>query len=184
MQNLYEVLQNPTKEKLALHSIKCFNPLIEKYPKYYKDIIAYINDVFNYNSPLLIEEKDWGKFLMERFDENNLHDSLLDDVVHYESEEVVRAMSDFLEYQKQPLFTTYTAKQNLRLSMLGIMQKSSSTTTDKKNANEMVSSLDAEIAMIIEKFRQGQKIFGNFAGYDQLRTARNKHLINVAQFID
>lgn len=184
MQNLYEVLQHPTKDLLNLHSIKCFDVLIEKYPGHYKDIIAYINDVFNYNSPLLIEEKDWGKFLMERFEENNVHDSLFEDVINYESEAVVRAMSDFLEYQKQPLFTTYTAKQNLRLSMLGIMQRSSSTTTDKKNANEMVSSLDAEIAMIIEKFRQGQKIFGNFKGYDAVKTARNKHLINVAQFID
>lgn len=184
MQNLYEVLQKPTKEILERHSIKYFDKVIEKYPKYYKDIIAYINDCFNYNSDLLLEEKEWSKFLMERFEENCLPDSLIDDIIQYDSEEITYAIAMFLAEQKQPLFATFTAKQNLRMQMLAIMQKSSSTTSDKKNANDMVSSLDIEINDILEKFRQGQKVFGDFKGYDQVKTARNRHKVNVAMFID
>lgn len=184
MENLFEILQKPTKEILQRHSIKYFDKVIEKYPKYYKDIISYINECFNYHSDLLKEENDWGRFLMTRFEENMLPDSLIPDIIEFESEEITYAVSMFLADQKQPLFTTFAAKQNLRLSMLGVMQKSSSTTTDKKNANEMVSSLDIELNDILEKFRSSNKIFGNFVGYNKVKTARNKHLINAAQFID
>lgn len=184
MQNLYEVLQDPTKEILRLHSIKYFDEIVEKHPSDYINIIRYINDCFNYHSVLLLEEKDWRSFLIERFYTNDLPEEILPGLVDYETGYFVLAISMFLEDQKQPVFTTLVAKQNLRVNMLATMQTPSATTNDKKNANEMVSSLDSEIAMIYEKFRQGQKVFGNFKGYDQFKTARNKHLINTAQFID
>lgn len=184
MQNLYEILQNPTKEVLELHSIDYFDKIIENHPDNYIDIIKYINECFNYHSLLLTEEKDWGRFLMERFEANGLPEDILPGLIEYETEYFVHSISIFLIEQKQPLFTTYIAKQNLRMQMLAIMQKSTSTTTDKKNANDMVSSLDIELNDILEKFRSSNKVFGNFIGYNQLKTARNKHLINAAQFID
>ena len=184
MQNLYEVLKNPSIEVLRLHSIDCFDKVIETYPKHYKNIIRYMNDVFNYKSDLLLEEKDWQRFLMERFDENNIPDNLIEEIVHYESADVTYAMSSFLAMQKESIYTTYVFKQNLRMDMLSIMQKPSATTSDKKNANEMVSNLDIEINDIVEKLRNSQKVFGNFTGYDQVKSARNKHKINIAMLLD
>jgi len=184
MDNLYEVLRVPDVSNLHLHSITYFDRIVEKYPHDYKNIIRYINDCFNYHSPLIIEENDWGVFLMNRFIVNNVPEEMRSALMKYECEDIVFGIFSFLAHQKQPIFTTLIAKQNLRINMLATMQNFSATTADKKNANEMVSNLDIEINEIFEKMRQAQKVFGNFKGYDNVKAAINKFKINIANYID
>lgn len=184
MENLYQVLQDTSIKNLHEHEIKYFDTVIEEYPSDYKKIIAYCNECFNYRSPLIVEEKDWGIFLMERFRANDLPEDLYSALVLYESPEIVFAISSFLAHQKQPAFTTLIAKQNLRISMLSVMQSFSNTITEKKTANEAVTSLDNEINEIFERLRQEQKKFGNYKGYDAVKSARNKFKINIANFVE
>lgn len=184
MENLYQVLQDTSIKNLHEHEIKYFDTTIEKYPNDYRKIIAYCNECFNYHSPLIVEEKDWGIFLMERFDANNLPEELHSALVLYESPEIVFAISSFLAHQKQPAFTTLIAKQNLRISMLSVMQGFGTSISDKKTANDAVTNLDNEINEIFERMRQDQKKFGNYKGYDAVKSARNKFKINIANFVE
>lgn len=184
MDNLYQVLQDTSIKNLHDHEIKYFDSVIEEYPADYKKIITYSNECFNYRSPLIVEEKDWGIFLMERFRANNLPEDLYSALVLYESPEIVFAISSFLAHQKQPAFTTLIAKQNLRIDMLSVMQSFGKTTSEKKIANEAVTALDNEINDIFERMRQEQKKFGNYKGYDGVKSARNKFKINIANFVE
>jgi hypothetical protein len=184
MDTLYEVLRDPTNEVLRLHSISFFDGVIAAYPADYKKIIIYINQCFNYHSPYLVEEKDWGMFLMERFAANEIPEELRQAVMQYDSPEIVFAMAEFLGYQKQTAWTTLVAKQNLRVAMLAVIQGFSANISEKQKANELVSTLDLEINDILEKMKQDQKVFGNHKGYSEVRAAKIRHQINVAYFID
>ena len=184
MQDLYAVLQTPTVENLRYHSIDMFDELIEKYPNEYENIISYINECFNYHSPFLIDEKDWEAFLMERFAENEISEEFRRDVIYYESKEVTAAIANFLGYQKQSLWTTYVAKQDLRVAMLAVMKSHSAATSEKKNANELVSTIDLELQDLLEKLKQEQKRFGNYKGYNDVKAAKARHTINIAHFIE
>jgi hypothetical protein len=184
MENLYQVLQDTSIKNLHDHEIKYFDTVIEKYPSDYKKIISYINECYNYHSPFLVDEKDWGLFLIERFRANNLSEDLRSALMEYESEEVVFAMASFLAHQKQSTWTTLVTKQDLRISMLAVMKKHGIPTKEKKDANELVSMLDIEINDIYERLKQEQKRFGNHKGYEQVKVAKNRFVINIAQFID
>lgn len=181
MENLYRVLQDPSIENLHSHEIEYFDAVIAEFPSDYKKIISYINECFNYKSPLIVEEKSWGKYLNERFRVNKLPEELRPALIEYESPTLVVAIYDFLTYQKDPQFETLIARQNLRKSVLGTIQSSSATLSDKKTANELLSNLDNEINELFERMRSDQKKIGNYAGYDDVKNARAK--IKVA-FID
>jgi hypothetical protein len=184
MQSLYELLRTPTVANLKFQSIDFFDQIIEKYPDEYEKIITYINQCFNYNSPYLIDEKDWGIFLLERFAANEIDEEIRPALMNYESTEIVYGIAAFLAYQKQSTWTTLVAKQNLRISMLATIQGHSASINDKKNANELVTSLDLEINQIMESMKQDQKRFGNFKGFEDVKAAKIRHVINVAYFID
>ncbi len=184
MDNLYKVLEVPSKENLRRHQITYFDKVIEKYPDNYKEIIGYINDCFNYKSPLLVEEKDWGTFLRERFQVNELPEELEGDILNYKSPEIVFAIDDFLTEQKQPLFQTLMAKQNLRKDMLGVLQSFEGKVAEKQIANTLVTTLDDEINLLYEKLRAEQKKFGNYKGFDAVKQARAAATqINIIQFV-
>lgn len=183
MTDLYQVLRNPSIENLHLHDIAYFNDLIAEYPEEYRQIITYINECFNYHSPLVVKEKDWGVFLRERFRANNLPEELRQPLMEYGSEIVVRAMDAFINHQKQPAFQTLLAKQDLRLSMLATMKSSSSSTTEKINANNSVTNLDFEINSIYESILQDQQKLGNSKGFEQVKSAKAKFKINISDYI-
>lgn len=185
MDNLYKVLEVPSKENLRRHQITYFDKVIEKYPDDYKEIIGYINDCFNYKSPLLVEEKDWGTFLRERFQANELPDELADDIINYKCEEIVNAIDDFLTEQKQTVFQTLVAKQNLRKDMLRVSQGVENKTSDKQIANALVTTLDEEINLLYEKLRAEQKKFGNYKGFDAVKQAKSAATqISISQFVN
>ena len=183
MDNLYKVLEVPTKENLRRHFINYFDKVIEKYPNDYKEIIGYINDCFNYKSPLLVEEKDWGSFLKERFEANELPGELKDEILNYKCPEIVTAIDDFLTEQKQTLFQTLMAKQNLRKDMLGVLQGVENKISDKQTANTLVTTLDDEINSLYEKLRAEQKVFGNYKGFDAVKQAKAAIQISISQFV-
>lgn len=183
MENLFDLLEMPTRQLLEKHDIKIFDAVIIKYPEDYKKIIKYINDCFNYRSPYLIEEKSWQLFLIERFSANLLREDLREDIVGMESAEVVQAMAEFLAYQKQPMWETLVAKQNLRMNMIGVTQSFGASVGDKKNANEMITNLDNEITSMFERMKQDQKRFGNYKGAEQLKEAVVRHKINIANWV-
>lgn len=184
MQNLYNLLSDPTQEKLKTHNIDYFDKVIEKYPDNYESIIIYINECFNFQSPLLIEEKEWGSFLRERFKANKLSEDLSSPILEYNSEEIVFAMASFIAYQKQPIWTTLVAKENLRINMLAVIQWHGANISDKQKANELLSVLDTEINDIRERLKQDNKVFGNYKGHEQIKVAKIRYNINIAHFID
>lgn len=184
MTDLFDLLQSPTVETLKMHSIAFFDKVIEEYPDEYENIISYINECFNYHSSYLVDEKDWGAFLMERFRSNLLSEDIRSKVINYECPIITVAIADFLDYQKQPTWTTFTAKQNTRTAMLATMQNYSSSITDKKNANELVTTLDIEINDLLEKMKQEQKRFGNYQGVKDIKTAKKRMVINIAHYLD
>jgi hypothetical protein len=184
MQDLYTILLDPSPGNLKRQSIGYFNDLIKEYPTSCMRIITYINECFNYKSPLLTEEKDWGMFLRERFRANNIPEELRSGLIDYESKSIVTAIDAFLTHQKEPQFQTLIAKQNLRLSMLATIQKADASIGDKQKANELITSLDAEINQIYERMRQEQKKLGNYKGYDSVQAAKSKLKINISTFIN
>lgn len=184
MENLYEVLRVPTVENLKAHQITFFDEVIKKYPDHYQEIIGYINECYNYNSPYLIDEKDWTLLTIERFRSNNVPESLRGELTHLEDADIVFAISSFVAYQKQATWVTYTAKQNLRIGMLALMQKPAASTVEKKNANEMVSSLDIELNEIREQLQKDQKRFGNYKGMNELTAAKTRLSLNIAYHIE
>ena len=68
--------------------------------------------------------------------------------------------------------------------MLALMQKPGATTVEKKNANEMVSSLDIELNDIKEQLQKDQKRFGNHKGMNELNSARSRLTLNIAYHIE
>lgn len=184
MDNLYKVLEAPTKENLRRHFINYFDKVIEKYPDDYKKIISYINECYNYKSPLLVDEKEWGLFLVERFNYNKIPEELKPAIINYECDEIIFAMASFLAEQKITTWTTLVTKQDLRVAMLSVMKQHTAPTKEKKDANELVTLLDIEINDIYEKLKQEQKRFGNHKGYELVKIAKNRLTINVAHFID
>ena len=128
MQNLYELLRTPTVENLHFHLIRFFDEVIEKYPDDYESIITYINECYNYDSPFITDDKDWTLFLIERFRENQLKEELREAITKLEDEAIVFAISSYVAYQKQSTWVTFTAKQNLRVGMLALMQKPTAST--------------------------------------------------------
>lgn len=183
MQDLYRLLCDVSISKLTDNEIQYFDKVIEQYPDDYKKIITYINECFNYHSPLLVEEKDWGIFLHERFRANRLPEELRSGLIEYESDAIVLAIDAFLTHQKQPIFQTLVAKQNLRQAMLVMVQRFDGTIGDKQKANELITTLDSEINDIFERMRQEQKKFGNFKGYDSVQSAKLKIRINIGNFV-
>jgi len=184
MDNLYKVLQDPTPENLHFQSIEYFDKVIEKYPEDYRKIIAYINECYNYQSPFLIDEKEWGSFLNERFRLNRLPEELRSALIDYECDEIVFAMASFLAHQKEAAWTTLVTKEDLRISMLSVMKKHGIKTSEKKEANELVSLLDVEINEIRERLKQDQKRFGDHKGFAEVKAAKKRLVINVAYWID
>ena len=184
MQNLYKVLQNPSLENLKQHSLDFFDKVISKYPSQYIGIISYIKDCYNYQTPLLIEEKDWRSFLNERRIANNLDDSFIDALINYKCPEIVLAIDAFFTYQKEPTFQTLIAKQNLRKDMLVVIQDSSAKVDDKQKANALVTTLDDEIDNILERLRSEQKKIGNYKGFDAIAAkAKTFTQITISHFI-
>lgn len=182
MDNLFKVLQTPTKENLHKHAIFYFDAVMEEFPGDYTRIITYINECFNYNSDLLTEEKDWAIFLGERFKANNLPEGLRELIIDYKSPEVLIAVDEFLTHQKQPVFQTLIAKQNLRKDMLIALQDRDAKMGDKATANTLLTTLDDEINLLHERLRGEQKVFGNFKGFDAFKQARAATQLNIAQF--
>jgi len=184
MENLYKVLQVPTKENLQRHQITYFDRIIDKYPSVYETIITYINECYNYKSPLIVEEKEWSSFLKERFEINELPDYLRDDILNYKSPEIVIAIDDYITHQKEPAFQTLIAKQNLRKDMLVVIQDPAGKVDDKQKANNLVTTLDEEINAIFERMRQDQKVFGNYKGFDAIKQAKAATQVVISQFIE
>ncbi len=184
MDTLYNLLLEPSKENLHFHSIHYFDDLIKKYPTDYQKIITYINEVYNYESPLIVKEKDWGSFMMERYTKNRIPEEFLEDILRFESEEFTLAVSSYFAQQKQSSYSTIIAKMMLKENTLNTVRDFKASMSDKQKANEMLSSIDGEINEIHERLRQDQNVFGNFKGYEQVKTARNKHKINIANYID
>ena len=182
MENLFKVLQVPSKENLHLHNIRYFDNVIRKYPHHYREVITYINECFNYNSPLIIEEKDWGLFLMERFTASELPDQFIADLVNYQCPDIVVAMDEFLTHQKQPVFQTLIAKQNLRKDMLVFLQDPAGKIVEKQIANTLLTTLDDEINMLHERLRQDQNKFGNGKGIEAIKKAKSVTQLNIALF--
>lgn len=184
MESLYEALRVPSIEKLHLHQITFFDEIVKKYPDHYREIISYINEVYNYTSPFLIDEKDWTLLTIERFRANDIPEGLRAELTHLEDADIVLAITAFVSYQKQATWVTYTAKQNLRIGMLALMQNPKGTTAEKKNANEMVSSLDIELNDIREQLQKDQKRFGNYKGMNELNAAKARFALNAAYHIE
>lgn len=184
MQNLYEVLQNPTLEVLKLHSIEYFDKVIEKYPQDYEKIISFINDCYNFKSPLLVQEKVWELFLLTRFKVRKIPDELRPDILELKSDEFVVATDSFLKYQKEPIWETLVLKQNFRISVMSTIRGHVSGMSEKKTANELLTTLDAEINAIFESLKQSQEPLGKYKGYDSIVGARSKIKINIAGFIN
>lgn len=180
MENLYKILLVPSKENLHLHAIHYFDRLIDQYPKKYRQIITYINECFNYHSPFLVEEKDWTTFLHERYEASTMPADFIDDVVNYKAAEIVIAIDEFLTHQKQPVFQTLAAKQNLRKDMLVFLQDPANKINDKQTANTLLTTLDDEINTLHERLRQEQKVFGNYKGFDAVKQARTVTQLNIA----
>jgi hypothetical protein len=178
MDNYYKVLLNPSKENLSRQYIICFDKVIAKYPEHEK-IISYINECYNYKSPFIIEEKDWGQFLNERFEANGLPELLKADIIDMQCVEVAIAIDAYLTLQKQNSFQTLVAKQNLRQQMLAQIQTSTNTISDKKSANELITELDEEINSIFEEMKQDQRIFGNHKGWDAVQKAKSVTQLNI-----
>lgn len=182
METLYKVLQEPTLYNLHKHYIHYFDNLADAYPDDHKQIISYINECFNYNSPFLVEEKDWNIFLQERFVENNIPDDYIDNIISYKDPVIVIAIDEYLTHQKQPTFQTLVAKQNLRKDMLVALQDPAGKINDKQTANTLLTTLDDEINDIFERMRAEQKRFGNYKGFDAVKQAKQHTKLNIATF--
>lgn len=179
MNNYYKVLLNPSKENLKKHNIKCFDTVISSYDKHYEKIISFINECYNFQSPYLVEEKDWGVFLSERFEANGLSDYQRADIIHLQNVEVALAIDCYLTLQEDVQFHTLVTKQNLRQQMIAYIN-TGTYSPDKKGANELLSQLDEEITRIHEAMRQDQRLLGNGKGYDAVKKAKVLTVINIA----
>lgn len=185
MNNYFSLISKAVEDKtlkktLEANKIVCFNELFEKYADDVEKIINYVNEVYNYNSPYLIEEKDWGGFLRERFYENDINELLYNDITCLAETTFVLAVDCFLSIQENRQFQTITAKEGLRKQLLSFIQKSGNTTSDNKNANEMINDLDEEINLIHEQMRNDQKVFGNHKGYEAVKRAKQLTEVNIA----
>lgn len=178
MQDLYKVLQDPSIRVLQDHEIKYFDDLIKEYPENYKKIICYINDSFNYSSPYHVVEKEWGSFLKERGKANGLTDELFSKIINNEILSIVYAIQEYVFYQKEKVFATKVAKENLRIYLLKLIQ-SDAALSEMKIANEMITDLDLELQKINERIKQDQKVFGGYKGFDSISKIKNPTRINI-----
>lgn len=180
MNSYYKLLSVPTKEVLEQHKISCFDRIVNKYQNEYLEIISYINQCYNYQSPFIVEEKDWTEFLLERFRANKLPEYLLKELVRLEDSDIAHDIDLFLDIQKDNVFKTIVAKERARQKVLEILNGTLTTLADMKSANEMLNDLDEEINSIKEELRQEQKRFGNYKGFDAVKTAKKMTKINIA----
>ena len=182
MQNMYEVLQKPTKELLKLHEWDFFDPLIAKYPNDYEKIIAFTNDCYNFKSPHLVQEKVWEILLLSRFKYHQIPEELKPDILELRSGEFVVATDSFMKYQQDSQAELLLLKMNLQVSMKAKLRDYSVELPSKKLANEFLNSLEAEITAIHESMMQARQPLNNGKGYDAIVSAKNKSIINLGSF--
>lgn len=178
MNNYFKILLNPSQKNLHRHNIKCFDEVFSAYQNG-ENIVSFVNECYNYQSPYLIEEKDWGIFLLERFRANGLPDHQIADIVHLQNVVVAVAIDGYLMLQESFQFHTLVTKQNLRQQMIAYLN-TGGYSNEKKGANELLTQLDEEINAIHEAMRQDQKPIGNYKGYDAVKRARNLTVLNIA----
>jgi len=173
MESFYKILLTPTKKNLHSHSIHFFDEIFRNCPVDAEKIILYINDCYCYKSPYILDGKDWGKFLEERFRLNGISASLKDAILHNELPEVVEGIWQYIYAQKESLWELKMIKENVRLDMIKTLQTVTTPLGDKQKANEMLTSLQAEIEKIDERLIQDNQAFGKGAGFDAIKKARS-----------
>lgn len=178
MESFYKVLLKSQQKNLHAHSIHYFDKIFQNCPHDAEKIILYINDCYCYNSPWVVSGKEWRLLLEERFKMNGISDSLKDAIIKNEIPEVTEGIWQYIYAQKQSLWELKIVKENLRLQMIDLLQKPDTPLGDKKNANEMLTSLQNEIERIDEKVLQDNQKFGP-SGFDTIKKARSVTQLSI-----
>lgn len=179
METFYKILLNPTKENLHSHGIHYFDKVLANFRVDGERIINYINDCFCYKSPWIVDGKNWSDFLLERVRLNGISKNIQDDILNNKLPEVVDAIWQYINHQNQPLFATKVVKENLRMQMFELLNTVNEPLAQKKTANEMITSLDAEIESINEKLIQDNQVFGKGAGFDAIKKAKSVTQLSI-----